>query len=352
MATLDSNEIPIYIERKDEDAESFIERTFNQIHEQELQRTASESLSPELKTFIHDTINKLLKVKTKRENHYEFELYKSLKERITFLEEEVRQKNELILNLIKDVKNSSDTNFSHGLSKNFTHTQNSLLKEKNSNCIPEPVNVDTPNISFTEEPLENKKLIENQLSQVRKSQHDNYLKSKQDLNQKPNQTDCVSEKKVLIIGDSMMNGINEKGLSKNGNNVKVRYFSGAKIDDINDKIEKLLDEKPHVIILHLGTNNSPDEASNTILDKLLSLKNKIEKMVPSCKVILSSLTPRLDNGKANLTIKRLNEHMKQLKLEVMDNSNITTKDLGKKGLHLSTNGKAKLARNILNITKN
>ena len=352
LAALNGNDIPIYVERKDEDAESFIERTFNEIHKQEHQRNASESLSPELKTLIQDTITRLMKVKSKRENYYEFELYKSMKERITFLEEEVRQKNELIFNLT--TQKSDDTSFSHGLSKAIVQTQNmSLLNKNKSLSTPEPINVDTPNISITEEPLEsNKELIESQLSQVRKLKHNNYLKSKKDVSQKSNQTNSVSRKKVLIIGDSMVNGINKKGLSKNGNNVKVKYFSGAKIDNIYDKLEKLADEKPQVVILHLGTNNSPDEASNVILDKLLSLKNTIEKSIPKCKVILSSLTPRLDNGKANLTIKRFNEHLKQLKLEIIDNSNITTKDLGKKGLHLSNNGKAKLARNVLSVINN
>ena len=40
--------------------------------------------------------------------------------------------------------------------------------------------------------------------------------------------------------------------------------------------------------------------------------------------------------------------MKQLKIDIMDNGNITTQDLGKKGLHLSKNGKLKLSKNVLN----
>ena len=83
----------------------------------------------------------------------------------------------------------------------------------------------------------------------------------------------------------------------------------------------------------------------------LPLKNAIEKALPKCKVILTSLTPRLDNGKANLNIKHFNDHLKQLKVEVIDNTNITSNDLGKKGLHLSKSGKAKLARNIVNVLK-
>ena len=105
------------------------------------------------------------------------------------------------------------------------------------------------------------------------------------------------------------------------------------------------------MILHLRTNDAPNKTSNAIVDNILSLKHAVEKALPYCKVILSSLTPRLDNGKANLTIKHFNDHLKQLKVEVMDNINITSNDLGKKGLHLSKGGKAKLASNIVNALK-
>ena len=37
---------------------------------------------------------------------------------------------------------------------------------------------------------------------------------------------------ILIAGDSMINGINEKRISTNFKSVKVRCFSGATIDDM------------------------------------------------------------------------------------------------------------------------
>ena len=92
--------------------------------------------------------------------------------------------------------------------------------------------------------------------------------------------------------------------------------------------------------------------SNTIIDELLSLKNWIENESPSCKVFIASLTPRMDDGKAALTIKNFNKHLNTLKLNILDNSNISIHDLGKKGLHLSKVGKKKLTKNILNIINN
>ena len=72
-------------------------------------------------------------------------------------------------------------------------------------------------------------------------------------------------------------------------------------DSQADEIIAITSHKPDVVILHLRTNDAPNKTSNAIVDNILSLKHAVEKALPYCKVILSSLTPRLDNGKANLT---------------------------------------------------
>jgi len=133
---------------------------------------------------------------------------------------------------------------------------------------------------------------------------------------------------------------------KTGFDVKVNYFSGAKVRDIHTHLPDLMLKKPDVIFLHVGINNAPTITSNEIVDELLTLKNAITKM-HSCKVIISQPTIRSDNGKANLTIRKVNEHLNQIKVETLDNSNVTSKDLGKKGLHLSNIGISKLARNVV-----
>ena len=42
-----------------------------------------------------------------------------------------------------------------------------------------------------------------------------------------------------MTGDSMFNGINEKGLSKS-HNLKVKKYPGATSEDILDKVDNLL----------------------------------------------------------------------------------------------------------------
>ena len=55
----------------------------------------------------------------------------------------------------------------------------------------------------------------------------------------------------------------------------------------------------------------------------------------------------MDNGKAALTLNRLNEHFSELNFDVVNNSNIKVKHIGQKGLHLNPKGKSRLALNFL-----
>ena len=130
------------------------------------------------------------------------------------------------------------------------------------------------------------------------------------------------------MGDSIITGIDEKRLSKK-RLVKVHDFRGATLADINHHVIPILKKKPDVIILHVGTNVS--RILCEILDDLLQLKSVITKTLPNCQVILSQPTPWVDNGKAALTLHRLNEDFSELNLDVLNNSNIKVKDIGQKG---------------------
>ena len=78
------------------------------------------------------------------------------------------------------------------------------------------------------------------------------------------------------------------------------------------------------------------------------LKSNILKQLPNCRVIVSKSTVRIDQGKANLTLRNINKHLETLNLECMENSNIRAQHLGRKGLHLNSEGKGRLALNFLN----
>ena len=54
-----------------------------------------------------------------------------------------------------------------------------------------------------------------------------------------------------------------------------------------------------------------------------------------------------DNGKAALTIRQLTNHLINLKIDILDNRNITGKHLNRRGLHLNQSGSNLSAKNII-----
>ena len=52
----------------------------------------------------------------------------------------------------------------------------------------------------------------------------------------------------------MLNGVNEKGLSKS-HNVKVKNYPGATSENILDKIDDLLKVKPDCLLVYVETND-------------------------------------------------------------------------------------------------
>ena len=143
---------------------------------------------------------------------------------------------------------------------------------------------------------------------------------------------------ILIAGDSILYGIDEKRLSKNGR-VNVRLFPGATVDDMYSYLQPLIDKSPSVLILHVGTNNAPTFNPRQILDKMINLKNHVMERLPNCKVLFSTPVMRTENGKATLTIKKINQILhEEIAVDLVDNNNIKEEHPGRKGLHLNGKG--------------
>ena len=123
-----------------------------------------------------------------------------------------------------------------------------------------------------------------------------------------------------------------------------------------DYLKPLLKQNPDNIILHVRTNNWVIETSRDILNEILSLRNLIEKLCPTCKIIVSNLIYRSDNRKASLTVKNVNDHLDALNTDVVDNRNVGGNYLSNSGLHLNSTGYGKLAINFIkrmrNVSKN
>ena len=160
-----------------------------------------------------------------------------------------------------------------------------------------------------------------------------------------------SKNTTLIAGNSIISGIEEERISRQWRKGKVKSFPGAITDDMYDYIEPQLRKCSKNIILNIGTNNTVNEISMTVLDKLLSWKAFVKKTLPDCNVCISKLALRTDNAKASLTVNNLNEHLSTQQLDIIDNSNINNAGLSRGGLHVNSQGFGKLAINLIKKTK-
>ena len=291
------------------------------------------------------------------------EIIKSLQKEIEFLKQELVNKNKLIelytSKIFGNGKNNSkgsnfdlDTELSTLNSKLVDETINSCSNIINSSGS----NLSIPQISEEYDQRKNvKKKLDEQLADIRKQLHKNYnsLKSNNELLHYHNKTPPTTltpwaKGTTLIAGDSMLHEIDENRLSgAKPNSVKVRVFRGATIDDMEDFLKPYLKRSPTNIILHVGTNNSINDSSSVILNKLLSLKNFIHTELPESNVILSNIIDRSDNGIARLKILNFNKHLNSLKIDTIDNGNISSEHLNGSGLHLNRHGKGKLAMNLI-----
>ena len=111
-----------------------------------------------------------------------------------------------------------------------------------------------------------KKLVENNYQLVSKGinanisliQSNDSEESGNDCNMIKNSCNGTNEqfkkRNITIVGDSLLNCIHEKGLSKN-QSVKVNNIPGGTIDAILDKLDYFLKNKPDGLIVHAGTND-------------------------------------------------------------------------------------------------
>ena len=139
----------------------------------------------------------------------------------------------------------------------------------------------------------------------------------------------------------------EEKLCGKGRNVKVRHFPGSTVDDMNHHLVPILRKKPSHPIIHVGKNDASSSTSREILSKLLNLKSISKDINPDCDVWLSTPTMQTDRGKEALTASHLTNHLLQLKINIIDNRNITGKHLSRRGVHLNVSGCNQLAKNLL-----
>ena len=156
------------------------------------------------------------------------------------------------------------------------------------------------------------------------------------------------QKKVFIIGDSMIKNITGTGISRE-NIIKMRPHPGATTIDICDYIKPELRQKLDVVIVHCGTNDIPNNI-NTV-KKIKKLVKEIEENnhenIP--QVVISSIIKRYDQD-YNEEIQSINDKLQRFctsKGLSFNFNNNTDKSCLKKGkVRLNRRGSSFLANNF------
>ena len=99
------------------------------------------------------------------------------------------------------------------------------------------------------------------------------------------------KKKVVITGDSMLNGLHEKGLSMN-HKVKVKNYPGGTSETILDNIDDIVKNKPDCLIIHAGTNDLTNGIN--LLNQAKKIVKQVKKVSQNTKIVFSSIAIRKD----------------------------------------------------------
>ena len=196
--------------------------------------------------------------------------------------------------------------------------------------------------------------INGQLNEIRKNYRQKY-KTRRDNEHTAGNTVPLDKHKwppntCLIVGDSILSGLQENRMSKRSL-VKVRVFKGSRVADFYHYLEPLLQKSPSKIIFHAATNDAVSKESAVIIDELLQLKFYVAGRYPECNFIISCPTIRTDNHAANITLRNLRTKLKELKIPIICNDNIDSDCLGRGGLHLNEKGSGKLAVNFISYNR-
>ena len=366
------------VENNDNDSSEtldLIDSAYKNIKYKKIKDILLRDIKNDLSEFIESEIKQKLGLHNKEEYQtlVDKRIIATLEKETEFLKTEICSKNEIINKFLSNNTQKNNNDNMKGEIWDFGNTCNtsdsqsvcSTVKSRDSLAIFSEINI------ISHKP--SKRNIDDQLKTIRKENHKEYLHNvdcKSPLmennknNKNPKQCDNLQDRNVdkkqpketnnnslwpsgtcAIVGDSVVNGIDEKRLSKKHGNVEVFHFSRARIEDINQYIIPIIKKEPDYLILHVRTNDATTNTSKKIVEDLLILKSSISKQLPSCRIVLSII--RHDDGKANLTIRNVNKHLSALQSECIDNDNISSQHLGRKGLHLNPKGKGRLALNFM-----
>ena len=208
---------------------------------------------------------------------------------------------------------------------------------KNENGIGEPITVAPADLPKTSKNT-GKAMNREKVSFVR------------EVNEPQNRPAQKKKKKMYIISDSMLNGLDEKRLARDNFDVKLSCHGGCTIGCAYMHLDPVVTYNPDVILVHIGTNDCSSKWSYDVYDDLKDFFVHINSLLPRAEIVISLPTYRTDNSKANVTLTNFSFNLvRNNEFNYLDNSNIYEQHLGKKGLHFNSKGVKQIAKNIISF---
>ncbi|KAH3713616.1 hypothetical protein DPMN_073409 [Dreissena polymorpha] len=166
-----------------------------------------------------------------------------------------------------------------------------------------------------------------------------FLKYKKTPNKDHRSSQTVT-RQTLIIGDSILKGINKSGLKTD---VDVLTCPGKKLNEIQSNLSREIATKYNNIVVYAGGNAA---ARSTLYNDVKSLILDIRRKSESCAVYLCTACPRIDTDvlPLNELLKRTGEDMNARIIDchqafVFGNGNTARRYYHRDGIHLNAKGK-------------
>jgi len=163
----------------------------------------------------------------------------------------------------------------------------------------------------------------------------------------PKQT--FSRKQVLIVGDSMLNCLDEKDMRRDAF-VRVRNHPGASTTDLIHHARAHSRTKHDAVIImggtnDISTNNLDENKGKQKMDSCANMKNLISELkhsLPDAHIAICQVTSRKDRPGIMKDVQELNQQFKLLaqreQIGYVNTSHFRPHHTGKKGIHPNEDG--------------
>ena len=162
--------------------------------------------------------------------------------------------------------------------------------------------------------------------------------------------------RAAIIGTSLIRGISSN-IKATDVHPCVYVHPGRNLPQIRSRIAATVRDNPDVVVLQAGSVDIRQHHERAVMTELEETVISLKQATKGTTKILLSTIPKRSNSTDDRRARMVNNHMKFMatkdrRLSIVENNNITLSDLHKDGIHLSPDGKQKLASNILAQIRN